>query len=327
MKMMKCNSCSPVTGLRNCSKDATLFCPTCRKLGVPQKWSAFCCQKCFRASWSEHKAVHEAAKKSLKHAEEDSREVEPIICESASTHQEIVQLSKELQEAKEKLNGQGRQFMDYQGIIQNLTTEVANLREEASNDFKAASKEEKESRDAHEALVQKMKELDEEWQKKLDLAESEATHAVKLLKIRDADLEKNQQDATEQLEKNGSTWQAQCEKLRTEIASLEGTLHDKDILLMQNKEEYQTDIHRTEHTTRQATAAQCQQEASLVLSMAKEEAQVQLQQTLQEHDVRVRQMCKAEESAALLSLREQLETENSQVVEKLTEEHHLSCLR
>lgn len=39
-----------------CNSEARLQCPTCIKLGI--KGSFFCSQECFKANWSQHKAVH-----------------------------------------------------------------------------------------------------------------------------------------------------------------------------------------------------------------------------------------------------------------------------
>lgn len=49
---MQCNALG-------CSKEATLHCPTCQKKGKDRLSSAFCSQECFKASWKEHKAIHE----------------------------------------------------------------------------------------------------------------------------------------------------------------------------------------------------------------------------------------------------------------------------
>ncbi|KAF8973444.1 Methionine aminopeptidase 1, partial [Entomortierella lignicola] len=43
----------------NCSKPATLQCPTCLKLGIPN--SFFCSQTCFKENWGTHKAIHKIA--------------------------------------------------------------------------------------------------------------------------------------------------------------------------------------------------------------------------------------------------------------------------
>ena len=40
----------------NCSGQATQFCPTCQKLGLPA--APFCSQECFTKSWKAHKAAH-----------------------------------------------------------------------------------------------------------------------------------------------------------------------------------------------------------------------------------------------------------------------------
>ncbi|KAF9994987.1 Methionine aminopeptidase 1 [Entomortierella chlamydospora] len=43
----------------NCGKPATLQCPSCLKLGIPNSY--FCSQSCFRENWATHKAVHKIA--------------------------------------------------------------------------------------------------------------------------------------------------------------------------------------------------------------------------------------------------------------------------
>lgn len=44
---------------RDCGKEASLECPTCKKLGI--QGSYFCSQPCFKTSWKEHKLVHAIA--------------------------------------------------------------------------------------------------------------------------------------------------------------------------------------------------------------------------------------------------------------------------
>ncbi|KAG0345802.1 Methionine aminopeptidase 1 [Podila humilis] len=43
----------------NCSKPATLQCPSCLKLNIPN--SFFCSQSCFKDNWATHKAIHKIA--------------------------------------------------------------------------------------------------------------------------------------------------------------------------------------------------------------------------------------------------------------------------
>uniref|UniRef100_A0A7S0ZCV3 Methionine aminopeptidase n=1 Tax=Timspurckia oligopyrenoides TaxID=708627 RepID=A0A7S0ZCV3_9RHOD len=45
----------------DCSKSATLRCPTCIKLGISDSSSYFCSQECFKTSWKAHKSIHTAA--------------------------------------------------------------------------------------------------------------------------------------------------------------------------------------------------------------------------------------------------------------------------
>ncbi|KAK3824862.1 MAG: MetAP 1 [Benniella sp.] len=40
----------------NCSKPASLQCPNCLKLGIPN--SFFCSQDCFKSNWATHKSIH-----------------------------------------------------------------------------------------------------------------------------------------------------------------------------------------------------------------------------------------------------------------------------
>lgn len=44
----------------NCSKPATMACPSCLKLGIPP--SRFCSQDCFKGYWNEHKKLHKSVK-------------------------------------------------------------------------------------------------------------------------------------------------------------------------------------------------------------------------------------------------------------------------
>jgi methionyl aminopeptidase len=48
----------------NCEKPATLRCPTCKELGVPEQ-GGFCSQECFKGSWDEHKLLHKTVKERL----------------------------------------------------------------------------------------------------------------------------------------------------------------------------------------------------------------------------------------------------------------------
>ena len=48
----------------NCGKPAKMSCPTCLKLNLEP--ARFCTQECFTGYWSEHKAVHTAAKLAIK---------------------------------------------------------------------------------------------------------------------------------------------------------------------------------------------------------------------------------------------------------------------
>lgn len=41
-----------------CEKPATLRCPSCVKLSLPEEISHFCSQECFKGSWKIHKLYH-----------------------------------------------------------------------------------------------------------------------------------------------------------------------------------------------------------------------------------------------------------------------------
>ncbi|KNE62651.1 methionine aminopeptidase, type I [Allomyces macrogynus ATCC 38327] len=45
----------------DCTKTATLVCPTCIKLDLPRDTARFCSQTCFKANWATHKLLHQQA--------------------------------------------------------------------------------------------------------------------------------------------------------------------------------------------------------------------------------------------------------------------------
>ena len=53
----------PTCATEGCGKPGTLFCPTCKKLGLPP--APFCSQACFKANWPQHKWIHKLVKNSL----------------------------------------------------------------------------------------------------------------------------------------------------------------------------------------------------------------------------------------------------------------------
>lgn len=316
--LMKCNSCSPVTGLRNCRNDATLCCPICRKLGVETELSVFCCQKCFRDSWSEHKPLHEGRKKSFHHDHADP-ELAPL-CESDSTHHDIVQLTANLAATQEQLSDQERQSSEYQTVIQNLTSEVLNLREEAKSDFLAASKEEEDNELTRRELAGQLKALEEEWQKKVDHAESEAETAVNLLRSRDNEIKELQNDvcaAAETVEKEKMDFRESTDLLHSQITSLQTLLCDKDAQHEHTKQTHIIEMQAKENSTRLAAEELYRQEVATVQAKASTE----LRDKLKQCEENCRQNCKKEEADALLSLRSQLEGEMKKGKEVMTVEH------
>jgi len=50
------SSMASPTKCQQCSKDATLKCPSCLKLGLPV--ASFCSQECFKLAWPTHKLLH-----------------------------------------------------------------------------------------------------------------------------------------------------------------------------------------------------------------------------------------------------------------------------
>ena len=72
----------PPCQTEGCGKPATLFCPTCKKLGLPP--APFCSQACFKANWPQHKWIHKMMKSAL--AKQAAKLSTPNASKSTKTH-------------------------------------------------------------------------------------------------------------------------------------------------------------------------------------------------------------------------------------------------
>lgn len=57
----KTNEKNPACANPNCTKEAKLRCPNCKKYGI-KDGSFFCGKECFTSTWAEHKKVHKDCK-------------------------------------------------------------------------------------------------------------------------------------------------------------------------------------------------------------------------------------------------------------------------
>jgi kinesin family protein C2/C3 len=351
---MQCNSCSTVTGLRNCLNVGTLRCPKCIHFHVKKELSVFCSQKCFRDSYSEHKILHANAKKtstfstsSLTHSsssptrvssspssslqnEEEKKEKErrrkrseEIGQEADITQQEIELLSQKLVAAQDQITGQGNQCQDYERIIQELKDEVCILREEAKGESLTSITNEKEEDKLRKNLVNEVKRV-AEFQQKLDLAESESKAAVSLLRSRDEEIENLRQETKEELQKNEFTWKTQVEKLQLDLEELRQNLNDCESQKIKASDQHKLDLKSVEEAIRNETMEACKEEAAATLAKVEAESQVALQTAVEEVAADTRLGCKNDELLALQSLRDELKTESVNALKHCTEEHNNS---
>ena len=303
---MKCNSFS-LSGLRNCNNDANKLCPICIKLGVKKELSSFCSQQCLKDSWVIHKRLHMDAKSAQKTNNKDVDSSISVIEEFVDP--KIESLMKKLGDTEDKLLEQQQQTSAYQRISEQLREQVSNLREESKQDFIAACEEEEKYEEAYNEFSEKLRIQDAKWQEKLDHAESESAAAVKLLKVRDENIEKYEQSSREQLnyiekmKMDNSNLTSCVEKLQLKVDELE-------LQLSQLEGQHKLELLQREETTRKSAEETHKSDKERALCHLQSETKAFWEKAVMDEVANTRKECELERESALTSLRQQLKAES-----------------